>query len=29
MQEINYASLKTIESFLKKNKDVFVQKKCL
>lgn len=26
MQEINYASLKTIESFLKKNKDVFVQK---
>lgn len=26
MQEINYASLKTIESFLKKNKDMFVQK---
>lgn len=26
MQEINYASLKTLESFLTKNKDIFVQK---
>ena len=26
MQEINYASLKTLESFLTKNKDIFIQK---